>query len=67
MDKFPVWIKNQMEMGLQNMSVDTAVNTANVFFKEMGQPFTMPKNYLYDQGKLLHMNKAHSSESVILT
>jgi hypothetical protein len=49
MDKFPVWIKNQMEMGLQNMSVDTAVNTANVFFKEMGQSFTMPKNYLYDQ------------------
>ena len=37
-----------MEMGTQNMSVDTAVNTANAFFKEMGQPFTMPKNYLYD-------------------
>jgi hypothetical protein len=54
-----------MEMGTQNMSVDTAVNTANAFFKEMGQPFTMPKNYLYDQGKLMHMNL--SPDDVILT
>jgi hypothetical protein len=54
-----------MEMGTQNMSVDTAVNTANAFFKEMGQPFTMPKNYLYDQVKLMHMNL--SPDDVILT
>lgn len=65
MDKFPVWIKNQMEMGLQNMSVDTAVNTANVFFKEMGQPFIMPKNYLYDQSKLQQKNISKGNDDEI--
>jgi hypothetical protein len=45
-----------MLAGLQNLSVDLAVQTASNYFKEMGQPFTMPKDLLYDQKKLNQIN-----------
>lgn len=35
-DKFPAWIKSQMDSGTQNLSVDIAVQTAAHFFKDMG-------------------------------
>jgi hypothetical protein len=33
-----------------------AVQIANSFFKEMGQPFIMPDSLLYDSKKLEQMN-----------
>lgn len=35
-DKFPKWIRNQLEPGTQNLSTDIAMQTAAGFFKEMG-------------------------------
>ena len=55
-DKFPAWIKSQLEAGSQNLSVDIAVQTAAHFFKEMGQPFEMPKQLLYDVDRLANIN-----------
>lgn len=56
-DKFPIWIRNQLEAKNQNISVDMAIQTANAFFKEMGQPFTMPDSMLYGKEKLMQLNQ----------
>lgn len=56
-DKFPIWIRNQLEAGNQNISTDMAIQKATSFFKEMGQSFTMPESMLYSAQKLNQMNQ----------
>lgn len=38
------------------MSTDVAVQTAQYFFKEMGQEFKMPHEYMYTRDKLEGFN-----------
>ena len=52
----PKWIKSHLEVGVMNLSVDIAVLSAASFFKEMGQPFEMPKQLLYDREHLAKLN-----------
>ena len=52
LDKVPTWIRNQMSTGHRDMSTDVAVQTAAHFFKEMGQPFSMPNDLLYTCDKI---------------
>jgi len=45
-DKLPLWITEQLKGKNFSLSIDMAVQLANAFFKEMGQPFKMPQNLL---------------------
>jgi DNA excision repair protein ERCC-2 len=63
-EKFPEWIKSQLRDGTSSLSVDIAVQTATLFFKEMGQPFEMPRQLLYDAAKLMKLNQPKEIEDV---
>mmetsp|Transcript_34973 Transcript_34973/g.46014 ORF Transcript_34973/g.46014 Transcript_34973/m.46014 type:complete len:254 (-) Transcript_34973:321-1082(-) len=54
-EKLPHWIHNQLNVGFTDLSTDVTVQVATEFFKEMGQPFTMPTNMLYDAAKIEKM------------
>lgn len=51
-DKMPTWIRHQLfnekDVSHKDLSTDITVQIASNFFKEMGQPFEMPPNMLYD-------------------
>ena len=47
-EKLPIWIKNHIEPGSDDLSIDQALSITNQFFKEMGQDFNMPKHLLLD-------------------
>ncbi len=57
-DKLPNWIRNLIESRTHGISVDMAVQLANSFFKEMGQPFKMPDSLLLGQEELNRRNLA---------
>lgn len=54
-EKIPHWIKHQVSEGNKDMSTDIAVQTAAWFFKEMGQPFSMPSELMFTEEKLAKM------------
>ena len=48
LEKLPQWIRNQLLPECSDLSTDVTVKIATDFFKEMGQPFQIPTNMLYD-------------------
>ena len=51
-DKLPHWIRNQQQVAHMDMPTDVVVSQASAFFKEMGQPFTMPPEYLFNSNRI---------------
>jgi DNA excision repair protein ERCC-2 len=51
-DKLPQWIRSHIEPGADNVSIDQALSIATNFFKEMGQDFVMPPEFLYDAKRI---------------
>ena len=58
LEKVPQWIRNQMKVENQDLSTDLAVQTASAYFKEMGQPFTMPSDLMFTSEKIEQIEKA---------
>ena len=56
-DKLPKWIRNKLNLASTDLSTDVTVQAATKFFKEMGQPFAMPTNMLYDSARLAELNE----------
>ena len=54
-EKLPQWIRNQLAPECTDLSTDVTVKIATDFFKEMGQPFQMPSNMMYDAQKIERM------------
>ena len=46
-----------MRVENQDLSTDLAVQTAGAYFKEMGQPFTMPDELMYTSEKIEQIEK----------
>lgn len=55
-NQLPLWIESHLEPGADNVSIDQALSIASKFYKDMGQDFVMPENFLYDSKKLEEMN-----------
>jgi DNA excision repair protein ERCC-2 len=56
-DKLPQWIRDQLLPGHSDMPTDITVQTAYTFYKEMGQPFTMPTQLMYTDERICQMQK----------
>ena len=51
-ERLPQWIRNKIEPGSVDISVDQALSIASKFFKEMGQDFEMPEELLLTSEKI---------------
>ena len=61
LDKLPTWIRDQLFNSKTachtDLSTDITVQVASTFFKEMGQPFQMPREMLYDARTIAEIEK----------
>jgi DNA excision repair protein ERCC-2 len=57
LEKLPTWIRSRIPQNNISISTDLALQIAKQFYKQMAQPFKLPKEMLYTSSILNSFNK----------